>query len=200
MNRPPADDLLELEGRIRRQMRSADVDAAHQDAVLEAMRMLRDIQAQGRMVAPDDIEAQIRRYNALSDAVRQKLEDLNLPGPGDALPPPARARLGISVAAPEAIDAPGAAGGVLVTLVMPGGRGDKLGLKPGDVIRRVNGKSVDDAAALRRTLTDTKDPLVLDVQRERRADRGEREGRGETVAFSPSRTHGLSRPCHNRRP
>ena len=161
--RPPADDLLDLEVRIRRQMRLAEVNEADQQAVIDAIRMLRAIQQKGAAQAPADLEAQVRKYNALSDALRQKLEELKLPGPGDALPPPARARLGVSVAAPGTEDA--VANGVRVTTVSPGSRGEKLGLKPGDVIRKVNGKPVDDAASLRRALTDAKDALVLDVER-----------------------------------
>ena len=160
--RPPADDLLELDARLRRQMRGAGVAEAEQQAVLEAMRMLREIQAQGWFMPPADQEAQARKYNALSDALRQKLDDLKLPGPGEALPPPARARLGVSVATPE----PGEGfGGVLVNTVSAGSRGEKLGLRPGDVIRRVNGNAVNDPPTLRRVLTDAKDPLSLDVLR-----------------------------------
>ena len=161
--RPPADDLLQLEARLRKQMQAAGVDAAQEQAVLEALRMLRDIQNQGRMALPEDLEAQVKKYNALSDALRQKLEDLKLPGPGDALPPPSKARLGVSVAPPD----PGADadGGVLVTMVMPQSRGEKVGLREGDVIKKVNGKPIENAAALRRTLTDLKDPLVLDIVR-----------------------------------
>ena len=163
--RPPADDLLDLEARVRRDMRRAEIDDAEQQAVLDALRMLRDIQQQGRLMPPDDLQAQIRKYNALSDALRQKLDELRLPGPGDALPPPARARLGVSVAAPGSDEAD-PAGGVRVTMVSPGCRGEKLGLKAGDTIKRVNGNAIDDPAALRRVLTETKDPLVLDVVRD----------------------------------
>jgi S1-C subfamily serine protease len=161
--RPPGDDLLRLEARLLNQMHTAKVPEAEQQAVLEALRMLRDIQARGAAAMPEDLEAQVRKYNALSDALRKKLEDLKLPGPGDALPPPARARLGVSVAPPEAGGAPG--GGVTVTMVIPKSRGAELGLREGDVIRRINGKAVDDAAALRRTLTDEKQPLVIDLVR-----------------------------------
>jgi len=163
--RPPADDLLGLEARLRQQMRGAQIDEAEQHAVLDALRMLREIQARGAEALPQDLDAQVRKYNALSDAVRKKLEELKLPGPGDALPPPARARLGVSVAPPDGRGAGAAGGGVTVTMVIPKGRGETLGLMAGDVIRRVNGKSVDDAAALRRALTDAKGPIVLDVIR-----------------------------------
>ena len=161
--RPPADDLPGLEERLRRQMEGAGVAEAERQAVMEALRMLREIQAQGMLLPPDDLEAQIRKYNALSDAVRQKLEELKLPGPGDALPPPARARLGVSVA-PEPAE-PNGAGGALVRMVLPGSRGEKLGLREGDVIRRVNDQRVDDAAGLRRVLTETKEPLAVVVKR-----------------------------------
>ena len=162
--RPPADDLAGLEERLRQQMRRAGVNDEEQQAVLDALRMLRDIQERGRLLPPDDLDAQIRKYNALSDALRQRLEDLKLPGPGDALPPPARARLGVSVAPPGAEGAD-PDGGILVTMVIPGSRGEKLGLLTGDTIRRVNGQRVDDAATLRRVLTETNELLVLDVVR-----------------------------------
>lgn len=160
--RPPADDLLEFEVRLRGQMRAAAVDEAEETAVLDALRLLRGIQERGRAALPDDFDAQVRKYNALSDALRQKMNELKLPDPGDALPPPARARLGIGLAPPSVeLDDDG----VTVTLVLPGSRGEQLGLRPGDVIRRVNGKPVEDAAMLRRVLTDTEEPLVVDIVR-----------------------------------
>lgn len=162
--RPPADDLLQLETRLRRQMQAGGVSPVEQQAVLEALRLLREIQAQGRMALPQDLEAQVNKYNALSDALRQKLDELKLPGPGDALPPPARARLGVSVAPPGTDDAV-RHDGVTVTMVIPRSRGARLGLRAGDVIRRVNGTPVEDAAALRCVLTDEKEPLVLEVVR-----------------------------------
>ena len=162
--RPPADDLLQLELRLRIDMRRAGVADVEQQAVLEALRLLREIQTEGQIGLPEDLEAQVRKYNALSDALRKKLDDLNLPGPGDALPPPARARLGISVAPPDPDAEPGQ--GVIVRMVIPASRGEKIGLLEGDVIRRINGKAVDDAAALRRVLTDEEGAIAIDVVRE----------------------------------
>lgn len=163
--RPPADNLLEFEVRLRGQMRAAAVDEAEQTAVLDALRLLRGIQERGRAALPDDFDGQVRKYNALSDALRQKMDELKLPDPGDALPPPARARLGIGLAPPSVEQDAADADGVTVTLVLPGSRGEQLGLRPGDVIRRVNGKPVEDAAMLRRVLTDTEVPLVVDIVR-----------------------------------
>jgi hypothetical protein len=164
--RPPADDLLQLEVRLRMDMRRAGVADVEQQAVLDALRLLRDIQTDGQFGLPQDLDAQVRKYNALSDALRKKLDDLDLPGPGDALPPPAHARLGISVVPPElGVDA-AEQSGVTVRAVLPNTRGEKLGLREGDVIRKVSGKPVNDAASLRRVLTDEKDPLVLDIVRD----------------------------------
>jgi hypothetical protein len=164
--RPPADDLLQLEVRLREDMRRAGVADVEQQAVLNALRLLRDIQTDGQFGLPQDLEAQVRKYNALSDALRKKLDDLDLPGPGDALPPPARARLGISVAPPDLAGDAAALVGVTVRTVLPNTRGEKLGLREGDIIRKVNGKRVNDAASLRRVLTDEKDPLALDILRD----------------------------------
>ena len=163
--RPPADDLAALEDRIRQQMEGAGVAAAERQAVMEALRMLRDIQARGQLLPPEDLEAQVRKYNDLSDALRKKLEELKLPGPGDALPPPARARLGVSVSPDSLPPEANGVGGVTVTMVIPGSRGEKLGLRAGDQIRRVNDNRVDDATTLRRVLTETKEPLVVVVKR-----------------------------------
>lgn len=160
--RPPADDLLDFEVRLRQQMRAAAVNEAEQAAVLDALRLLRDIQERGRAALPQDFDVQMRKYNALSDALRQKMDELKLPDPGDALPPPARARLGIGLA-PSSVEQND--DGVTVTKVLPDSRGEQLGLRPGDVIQRVNGKPVNDAAMLRRVLIETQDPLVIDIVR-----------------------------------
>jgi hypothetical protein len=164
--RPPADDLQRLEVRLRMEMRRAGVEQVEQQAVLEALRLLRDIQTDGQFGLPQDLEARVRKYNALSDALRKKLEDLNLPGPGDALPPPARARLGVSVAPPDPNADADAEGGATVLAVLPASRAEKIGLREGDVIRKVNGKPVSDAASLRRVLTEETDPLALEIVRD----------------------------------
>ena len=165
--RPPADDLLDLELRLRRNMVQAGVEPRQQQAVLDLMRELRRIQEEGRLAAPDDLDVRIEKYNLLSDALRKRLEALELPDPGNALPPPAKARLGISVGTPldgdPLADPPDE--GVTVTRVLPKSRGEKVGLKPGDVIRSVNGKAVNTTGELRTAVTEVEGGLVVEVKR-----------------------------------
>ena len=172
--RPPADDLTNLAEKLARQMRETAVADDQQRAVRELLKGLEAIQAQGRAAAPADLDKQVQQYNALSDALRQKLSDLKLPDPGDALPPPASARLGISVqaSAAELLGMPGAAepprDGIVVSRVLPDSRAAKMGMAEGDSIRTVNGEGVANIAALRRAVTEAKGPLVIEVTRGRR--------------------------------
>jgi len=165
--RPPADDLLDLELRLRRNMLQAGVPPQQQQDVLELMRQMRRMQDEGRMLLEDNLDVRMEKYNLLSDALRKRLEALDLPDPGNALPPPAKARLGISVGTP--LDADPLADpddeGVTVTRVLPKSRGEQVGLKPGDVIRSVNGKQVNTTGGLRTAVTEAKGGLVVEVQR-----------------------------------
>jgi hypothetical protein len=159
--RPPADDLFNLEARVGRQLQQAKVDPQQRREVTNLLQQLQQIQTEGQAQAAGDLDKQIRRYNALSDALRDKLRELKLPDPGDALPPPASSRLGVSVGAGG-----GADDGLTVSRVVPDSRGARIGLKDGDVIHAVNGKAVADTTALRRAVTDAKEPLVLEVVRD----------------------------------
>ena len=165
--RPPADDLLALEARVQKQMKDANAAADQQRAVRDLFRELEQLQVEAQAVEPADWNKQIARYNALSDALRDKLEALKLPDPGDALPPPAKSRLGISVGpADPALLGPGADAGLTIHRIIPDSRGAKMGLKEGDVIRTVNGKAVADTGALRRAISESKDPLLVEVMRD----------------------------------
>ena len=101
----------------------------------------------------------MRAYNDKSDEFRKLLADLKLPDPGDALPPPARSRLGVSLGG-ETVN------GVVITRVLPDSRGEKLGLKDRDVITHVNGQRVSNAHDIRKILTKTDKPAVVEVMRE----------------------------------
>ena len=168
--RQPADDLGELTDRVERQMRQAGIADDQQRMVREMLVELQKMQLRGSAVLPAEVDRQVQRYNALSDALRDKLSALKLPDPGDSLPPPAKSRLGISGTAPaaDALIAPGnaPAGGVLVNRVQADSRGARLGLLEGDVIQTLNGKPVPNVLALRRMVTEAKDPLVLEVTRD----------------------------------
>jgi hypothetical protein len=175
---PPADDLINLEARVQRQLNQAAVPDAKQLPVRDLLRQLQQLQAEGQAVAAEDWNKQIEKYNLLSDALRDKLRDLKLPDPGDALPPPAKSRLGVSVgAADPGVVGPGADAGLTIHRVVPDSRAQRLGLKEGDVIRAVNGKTVADTGALRRAVAEAKDPLVIEVVR---------AGQPETVREKPA--------------
>src|SRR5207253_4185351 len=76
----------------------------------------------------------LKDYFQASDELRQKLEALKLPDPGDDLPPPSKWRLGIQISPdPEKL---------IVGSVVPESRAEKIGLKVGDVIDKIDDKPV----------------------------------------------------------
>jgi S1-C subfamily serine protease len=52
--------------------------------------------------------------------------------------------------------------------VVPDSRAQRIGLKEGDVIRTVNARTVADAGALRRAVSEAQGPLVIEVVRRAR--------------------------------
>jgi len=177
--RPPGDDLLELETRVLKQLEQSNVPAEKRQPVRDLLRQLQQIQAEGAAPAAEEWNKQIEHYNLLSDTLRDKLAALKLPDPGDALPPPAKSRLGVSVGpADPGVVGPGADAGLTVHRVVPDSRAERIGLKEGDVIRTVNGKAVADTGALRRAVAEATDPLVIEVTR---------AGKPETVREKPAK-------------
>jgi hypothetical protein len=92
------------------------------------------------------------------DDLRKLLASLKLPDPGAALPPPKGSRLGVQVGITSLEQ------GVLITDVDPGSRGEKLGLKGGDVIVSVNGQAMNSIHELRDTVT-VQTHLVVSIVR-----------------------------------
>lgn len=153
-----ADDLQVLRDRVARQLRAAGAPIDQQQQVMQQIERLMRAQMEG--LAIDDLPKRMEQYNRLSDDLRRKLEELKLPDPGDVLPPPAKSRLGISID-PFGDD-------LRVKDLLPDGRGAKMGLRPGDVIEKVNGKRVADTRELRRAITDVQGKLVLEGLRDGR--------------------------------
>jgi S1-C subfamily serine protease len=100
------------------------------------------------------------RYNHACDNLRKVLAELHLPDPGDALPPPEGARLGV-----QAIGGFDDNAAVTIGHVMPGSRAGKIGLMPGDVIEVVNGAQVHGVKELRRLVTEHTKGLVVEGTR-----------------------------------
>jgi hypothetical protein len=156
---PPGDDLEKLESRILEQMKASNIPDDQQKQVKDLFKQMRDALPQDK---PDkDVNAQMRDYNHQSDALRQKLADLKLPDPGNALPPPASGRLGIT-----ATEEPVAGQGLIVTHVLPDSRAEKMGLKEQDVIQKVNGQEIHSTAELRKLVTDNPKSLVIECLRD----------------------------------
>ena len=154
------DDLTALREKLDEQMTNAGLTRTQRRRVHDAV----DDVEQARQFAGgfqlDDPDHSIERYNQCCDRLRKVLGDLHLPDPGDALPPPRDARLGISTnGAVE--DGP-----IVVSRVLPHSRADRIGLKPDDVIEKANGKEVRGIKELRRIVTDHPRGVVLHITRD----------------------------------
>jgi hypothetical protein len=154
-----ADDLTTLRRDTLKRMFETNLPAERRAEVLRRFDELADLQAAGE--AGDTDAVRLRRmqaYNDKCDELRKLMAELKLPDPGPALPPPAQARLGITIEG-EGPD------GVIVGKVMEGSRGARLGLQSGDRISSANGKTVTTAVDLRK-LIGSPEKLKLTVVRD----------------------------------
>jgi S1-C subfamily serine protease len=81
-------------------------------------------------------------------------------GPAAPAIAPRNTRLGVRILEGPEPDA------VTVTEVLPGERAAKLGLKPMDTIRSLNGRKVTDGDSLRQSITESKGPVVVEIVRD----------------------------------
>jgi hypothetical protein len=152
------DDLAALRLRLKHEMAQARMTPEQRKLLGIALDRLDDAR---RLDGTDDPDRHIARYNAASDALRQAIRDAHLADPGDALPPPESARLGISAPGDDGLD-----GGIRVSHVMPDSRADRVGLQEGDVIRGVNGQPVRTVKDLRRFVTEHPKGVVFEITRD----------------------------------
>lgn len=157
--RVSGDDLIALGDRIDEQMNHLHLTRSQRQRVHDA---LDDVEQARPALGPVQL-GDMGRYNDACDKLRKVLDDVHLPDPGDALPPPKNARLGISGNSgnPALADA----GPVIVNEVMPNSRAQRLGLLPGDIIQKVNGNDVHGIKELRRLVTNRPTGLVMEVVR-----------------------------------
>lgn len=155
--RTGGDDLTALGDRVDEEMNHLHLTRSQRQRVHDA---LDDVERARPVVGPLQL-GDMSRYNDSCDKLRKALADFKLPDPGDALPPPKNARLGISGNS----DFPDA-GPVTVSEVMPDSRAQHLGLQPGDIIQKVNGNGIHGIKDLRRLVTDRPTGLVVDVIRD----------------------------------
>lgn len=159
---PNGDNLERLQDKLLEQMRVRNLADPQQEEVKGLLKQLREgLQPTNNAANNADKDAQLREYDRNCDALRKKLADLNLPDPGEALPPPASARLGVTVGEESALGQ-----GLVITHVLAGSRAEKLGLKDLDVIQKVNGKPVHSTPDLRKLVTDNPKGLIVEGLRD----------------------------------
>jgi len=126
---------------------------------LTALQLLRERQPQEDDAARDK---RLKQYFVGTDALRKKLDELKLDA-GDFLPPPAKARLGIQCQ--TTFDGV-AQVRLMVEAVVPESRAAAMGLRPGDTILKAEGKDIHDITELRTILSESKEPIRLDILRD----------------------------------
>lgn len=141
------DELDLLRAKLDKQMRENEAKQADRDAVEKALDELAQSRADGDM----------EKYSGTADEVRKVLEQHKL-DPGQLLPPPANARLGVSVS--------DAGNGLVVGRIAEKSRAEKIGLKSGDVIRKVDGKEVASVSELRKLVSENVKNLTVEITRE----------------------------------
>lgn len=157
------DDLNGLRNKLDGEMEKAKTPPLLQAKVRSAIDRVEQTRDLNPAAAPlDQEDDRIARYDKACDELRKILADNQLSDPGDALPPPKSARLGVNVQQEPL------SGTVTVTHVLPHSRAEKLGLQDDDIVRKINGQPVADVKDLRRLVTDHAKGLVVDVTRDGR--------------------------------
>ena len=158
------DELSIYRGRLDGQLRDAGTPEDQRRWLRDHLDKMQAVQRSRDAGAPDDRQQANEQYLKLVDELRDKLAELKLPDPGTWLPPGAKARLGVALRPPDPDgDGPD---GLTIMDVTAGARGEKLGMKVGDIVRRVKGQAVKTIHELRRAVMECKGPLEVDVERD----------------------------------
>ena len=159
-----ADEVADLRKKITEQMKEAKLPDEKQVEVANQLDKLDTLKRGDPDATVDEEQQRITNFMDQSDLLRKKLEELKLPDPGDALPPPAKARLGVSLVNPDD-PLQGGGEGLRVAKVLPDSRAEKIGLKEDDTIKKVNGQAVHSVKELRQAAMNTKKPLAIEIDR-----------------------------------
>lgn len=150
-NVPNVPDEVELlRARVEKQMRDQKLKPADREVVNRELDKLAEARAAG-------VAAGMEKYTDECDEARKVLKKYNL-DPGELLPPPAKSRLGISVAT-EGVH-------MVVQNVSEKSRAERMGLKVGDEIRKVNGKEVANVGDLRKATMANEKGMVMEITRD----------------------------------
>ena len=150
-NVPNVPDEVELlRARVEKQMRDQKLKPADREVVNKELDKLADARANAVAEGMD-------KYTDQCDAARKTLKKYNLDA-GELLPPPAKARLGISVASQT--------GHLVVQTVSEKSRAERMGLKSGDEILKVDGKDVTNVGDLRKATMANEKGMVMEINRD----------------------------------
>ncbi len=163
IQRANEDEVANLRKKLTDEMAQANLPDAKQQQVLDQLDQLDNLKRVDPDATAEEEQQRITKFMDQSDSLRKKIDELKLSDPGDALPPPAKARLGVSLVAPD--DFNGDAAGLKVAKVLPDSRAAKLGLQEDDVIEKVNGQPIRSVKDLRQAAMNAKKALTLDIER-----------------------------------
>ena len=145
LRRAVGDDVDLVRLKLEEAMAKAEVPDGQRDRVRAQVLRMDEARA---MDGQADAETKVQQFLEQSDELRKIIGELKLPDPGDLLPPPANARLGVAISEGGV----GEGMGLTITKVVAGARGQTLGLQFGDVIQKVNGQDVRTVQELRQAL------------------------------------------------
>jgi hypothetical protein len=143
------DELELLRASLDKQMRDAKLKEAERDDVNKAMEKLTEARAASALA--------MDKYTEQCDDFRKTIEQYKLDA-GEFLPPPAKTRLGVSVSTEE--------GRLFVQRISEKSRAERIGLKSGDQIRKVDGKEIANIAELRKAAGAREKGLILEITRD----------------------------------
>jgi membrane-associated protease RseP (regulator of RpoE activity) len=152
---------------LRRQldtaMKEANLPDDKRKAVTDALDTVSGLSAATVLETGEQKDERLKKLFEASDVLREKIAGLKV-NAEDVLPPPAKVRLGVQIEATTPLDPRGQH--IIIARIVPGSRGEKLGLKVGDTLVKVGGKEVNTQPELREALSASKPPLVIECLRD----------------------------------
>jgi hypothetical protein len=159
----PSDDrdLLDLTENLQQQIADKKLSDAQRAQIMQGLQQVKAADdAQRQRIDPDQRKLQDVYLKACDD-LRKQLADVGLPDPGPLLPPPEGVRLGVVMDG----ESDPLTGGLMISVVTPGSRGQKIGLTAQDVVHAINGQAISTVRDLRAALM--KNPrLEVDITRD----------------------------------
>ena len=145
------DEIDQLRASLDKQMRDAKLKDADRDEINKGLEQLTDARANSGIATGMD------KYSDQCDEFRKTLAKYKLDA-GELLPPPAKTRLGVSISTEPM--------GLFVQRVGEKSRAERIGLKPGDQIKKVDGKEITNIADLRKAAGAKEKGLIIEISRE----------------------------------